>query len=34
MMSRAIVFKNVSGINCEMSQKPSPVRALEPHIAC
>src|SRR5262249_58560209 len=32
-MSRAVVFKSVSGINCEMGQKPSPVRALEPHIA-
>ena len=32
-MSRAAVFKNVSGINCEMGQQPSPVRALEPHIA-
>ena len=32
-MSRAVVFKNVSGINCAMGQKPSPVRALDPHIA-
>jgi hypothetical protein len=33
MMSGAVVFKSVSGINCDMGQKPSPVRALEPHIA-
>jgi catechol 2,3-dioxygenase-like lactoylglutathione lyase family enzyme len=32
-MSRAVVFKSVSGINCDMGQKPSPVRSLEPHIA-
>jgi catechol 2,3-dioxygenase-like lactoylglutathione lyase family enzyme len=32
-MSRTVVFKSVSGINCDMGQKPSPVRALEPHIA-
>ena len=33
MMSRAVVFKSVSGINCDMGVKPSPVRALEPHVA-
>jgi catechol 2,3-dioxygenase-like lactoylglutathione lyase family enzyme len=33
MMSRAVVFKSVSGINCDMGVKPSPVRSLEPHIA-
>jgi hypothetical protein len=32
-MSQAAVFNNVSGINCEMGQKPSPVRSLEPHVA-
>ena len=32
-MSRTAVFKSVSGINCDMGEKPSPVRALEPHIA-
>ena len=32
-MSRAVVFKRVSGINCDMGVKPSPVRALEPHVA-
>ena len=32
-MSRAVVFKSVSGINCDMGVKPSPVRALEPHVA-
>jgi catechol 2,3-dioxygenase-like lactoylglutathione lyase family enzyme len=32
-MSGAVVFKSVSGINCEMGVKPSPVRALEPHVA-
>src|SRR5262249_39839607 len=26
-------LKSVSGINCEMGQRPSPVRALEPHVA-
>jgi len=31
-MSGAAVFKSVSGINCDMGAKPSPVRALEPHI--
>jgi catechol 2,3-dioxygenase-like lactoylglutathione lyase family enzyme len=31
-MARA-VFKSVSGINCDMGEKPSPVRALEPHVA-
>jgi hypothetical protein len=31
-MSRAVDFKNVSGINCNMGMKPSPVWALEPHI--
>jgi hypothetical protein len=32
LMSRAF-FKSVSGINCDMRVKPSPVRALEPHVA-
>ena len=32
-MSRAVVFKSVSGINGDMGVKPSPVRALEPHVA-
>jgi hypothetical protein len=32
-MSRVVDFKSVSGINCDMGKKPSPVRALEPHIA-
>ena len=32
-MSRAVVFKSVSGINCDMGAKPSPVRSLEPHVA-
>lgn len=32
-MPRAVVFKSVSGINCDMGAKPSPVRSLEPHIA-
>jgi predicted enzyme related to lactoylglutathione lyase len=32
VMSRTVVFKSVSGINCDMGVKPSPVRALEPHI--
>jgi hypothetical protein len=32
-MSRAVVFKSVSGINCDMGVKPSPVRALGPHVA-
>jgi lactoylglutathione lyase len=32
-MSRAAVFRSVSGINCDMGRQPSPVRALEPHIA-
>ena len=31
-MSRAVVFKNIAGINCDMGVKPSPVRALEPHV--
>jgi hypothetical protein len=31
-MSRTAVFKSVSGINCDMGKKPSPVRALAPHI--
>ena len=31
-MARA-VFKSASGINCDMGEKPSPVRALEPHVA-
>lgn len=31
-MSRTAIFKSVSGINCDMGVKPSPVRALEPHI--
>jgi hypothetical protein len=26
-MSRAVVFKSVSGINCEMGREPSPERA-------
>ena len=33
VMSRAAIFKSVSGINCDMGVKPSPVRALEPHVA-
>lgn len=32
-MTRAVAFKSVSGINCEIGEKPSPVRALEPHVA-
>jgi hypothetical protein len=32
-MPRTAVFRSVSGINCDMGQKPSPVRALEPHVA-
>jgi hypothetical protein len=32
-MSRAIVFQSVSGINCDMGVKPSPLRALGPHVA-
>jgi hypothetical protein len=32
-MSRAVVFKSVSGIGCDMGVKPAPVRALEPHVA-
>ena len=32
-MSGTAVFKSVSGINCAMGAKPSPVRALEPHLA-
>jgi catechol 2,3-dioxygenase-like lactoylglutathione lyase family enzyme len=32
-MSRAVVFKSISGINCDMGAKPSPVRSLEPHVA-
>jgi hypothetical protein len=32
-MSRVVVFKRVSAINCDMGVKPSPVRALEPHVA-
>jgi hypothetical protein len=32
MATRTAVFKSVSGINCAMGVKPSPVRALEPHI--
>ena len=32
VMSRAVVFKSASGINCGMGREPSPVRALEPHI--
>lgn len=31
-MARA-AFKSVSGINCDMGRKPSPVWALEPHVA-
>ena len=31
-MSRAVVFKSASGINCDMGVKPSPVRSLEPHV--
>ena len=31
-MSRAVVFKRVSGINCDMGVKPSPERALKPHV--
>jgi hypothetical protein len=31
-MSGAAIFKSVSGINCDMGEKPSQVRALEPHI--
>ena len=31
--SRAVVFKSASGINCDMGVKPSPARALEPHVA-
>ena len=31
-MFRTATFKSVSGINCDMGTKPSPVRALEPHI--
>ena len=33
VMARAVVFKRVSGINCAMGREPSPVRALEPHVA-
>ena len=33
VMARAVVFKSVSGINCAMGREPSPVRALEPHVA-
>jgi hypothetical protein len=32
-MTRVVVFKGVSGINCDVGVKPSPVRALEPHLA-
>jgi hypothetical protein len=32
-MSRAVVFKSASGINCGMGREPSPVRALGPHVA-
>jgi hypothetical protein len=32
-MSRAVVFRSASGINCDMGVKPSPVRTLEPHVA-
>ena len=32
-MSRAVVFKRVSGINRAMGREPSSVRALEPHVA-
>src|SRR5438309_2311026 len=32
VVSRTAVFKSVSGINCDMGEKPSPVRALEPHV--
>jgi hypothetical protein len=31
-MTRVVVFKGVSGINCDGGVKPSPVRALEPHL--
>src|SRR5215471_13190877 len=31
-MSRAVIFRSASGINCDMGQRPSPVRALEPHV--
>ena len=31
-MSRTTVFKSVSGINGDTGAKPSPVRALEPHL--
>jgi catechol 2,3-dioxygenase-like lactoylglutathione lyase family enzyme len=31
-MSRTAVFNSVSGINCDMGAKPSPVRSLELHI--
>ena len=32
-MTRVVVFKGVSGINCDVGVKPSPLRALEPHLA-
>src|SRR5262249_42747472 len=32
VMSSAAFFRSVSGINCDMGERPSPVRALEPHI--
>ena len=32
-MTRVVVFKGVSGVNCAMGRGPSPVRALEPHVA-
>jgi hypothetical protein len=31
-MTRVVVFKGVSGINCDVGVKPSPVRALEPRV--
>src|SRR5438045_5308392 len=31
-MSGTAVFTSVSGINCDMGVKPSPVRTLEPHL--
>jgi lactoylglutathione lyase len=31
-MTRTAVLKSVSGINCDMGVKPSPVRTLKPHI--
>ena len=31
-MTRVALFKGVSGINCDVGVKPSPVRALEPPV--